>query len=178
MLTPGHIATSYLIVEGARNIGVDLNNEQILLIILSGNVLDVDFLVGLFNGKKGELHHQNITHTPVGALIVGLLLVFIFQINVILAALIFLSLFIHLFLDDLSHILSVLKIYKKNGETQINWFWPITKYPDRKVMTSNKEILKYYLTKAWLIASLEIICIAIALFCFYYEYSDFFWQEV
>lgn len=150
---------SYLIAEGAKHFGIDLKNEQILQIIVAGNILDIDFLVGLLNGRKGELHHQNITHTPLGALIVGIVLSIIFKVNLVISAIFLLSLFVHLLLDDLGHILAILGIYKRNPKLQINWLWPITKYPNEDRMISNKEVLRYYLIRAWPIALLELMLV-------------------
>lgn len=167
MLTSGHIATSYLIAEGAKHFGVNLTNEQVLQIIIVGNILDIDFLIGLLNGRKGELHHQNVTHTPLGALIVLGLLVLIFKTNPVISLIFLLALFTHLFLDDLGHILAILGIYKENPRSQINWLWPITKFSDKDRITSNKETLEYYLVKAWPIASLEILLTIYAIIRFF-----------
>ena len=64
MLTLGHIATSYLISIGAKNAGFPISSNEILQIVVAGNIMDVDFIIGQFTGKTGETHHQNITHTP------------------------------------------------------------------------------------------------------------------
>ncbi len=64
MITGGHIAISYLIAEGGKSLGIPLDSNQVLGVVIAGNLPDVDLLVGLVNGRKGELHHQNVTHIP------------------------------------------------------------------------------------------------------------------
>jgi len=62
MLTGGHIAISYLLAETPRLFGLTLINKEIISIIIAGNIVDLDFLIGFINGKTGEAHHQNLTH--------------------------------------------------------------------------------------------------------------------
>ena len=57
MITGGHIATSYLLAEGARHLGFPLTSGEIFQIIVAGNVIDIDFVVGQITGKTGEAHH-------------------------------------------------------------------------------------------------------------------------
>ncbi|KKP34626.1 MAG: hypothetical protein UR23_C0035G0013 [Candidatus Roizmanbacteria bacterium GW2011_GWA2_32_13] len=59
MLTGGHIAISYLLAESPKLFGLTLSNNEIILIIISGNIVDLDFLIEFINGKTGEAHHQN-----------------------------------------------------------------------------------------------------------------------
>ena len=49
MLTGGHIAMSYLLAETPKLFGLTLTNKEILTVIIAGNIIDLDFLVGLFN---------------------------------------------------------------------------------------------------------------------------------
>ena len=100
MLTGGHIATSYLLVETAKSIGIPLTNSEIVSSVIAGNISDFDFLYGFINGKTGEAHHQNITHTPFGVLLLWLGIILLFQLATDFSTLLLFSLFFHLILDD------------------------------------------------------------------------------
>jgi hypothetical protein len=164
MLTLGHIATSYLITEGAMFSGVPLSNSQVLGTILIGNLPDIDFLTGFITGKKGERHHQNITHTPLGNIILWILITLIFKTSYYFSFILWVTLFSHLILDDIGHWFYKLKLHKYPVGQQINWLYPITKFSNHTMPETYTESLKIYLTKAWPTALLEILIIVVTIF--------------
>lgn len=165
MLTSGHIASSYLLAEGMKCFGFSLTSKEVLQIIAVGNVMDLDFLVGLVNGKTGEAHHQNITHTPLGAILLWGFLFFVFSaIIVYTVSLLFLiSLFLHLVFDDIGYWMYKLKLYNAPANPQINWLYPLTTFHKNKIIKGNKEVLNFYLFKAWPVALLELLLILVAI---------------
>lgn len=171
MITGGHIAISYLLAEGSKAIGFPLSNIEILGILIVGNISDVDFLIGLINGKKGEEHHQNITHTPVGIILIWLIVLVILRPDLSFSFILLLSLIIHLILDDLGHIFARIGIYKQVPSPQINWLYPLTGYSKHSLIKNNREVLKHYLIKGWPIAALEILSIIAALMVYFVKAS-------
>lgn len=169
MITGGHIATSYLLAEGARHLGFPLTSSEVLQMIIAGNVMDIDFLAGLVTGKTGEAHHQNITHTPLGAFLLWTILFLIFQPSLIVSLLLLISLFLHLILDEIGYWIYRLKLYNTPTNPQINWLYPLTPFHKNKLIKGNKEVLSFYLFKAWPVALLELIFILIAIVVFFFK---------
>ena len=163
MITGGHVAISYLIAEDAKFLGVPLNGNQVLGIVLAGNLPDVDFLVGLVNGRRGELHHQNITHTPLGVFLIWLVILVLFKPDLAFSFILLASMVTHLFIDDLGNIAAKLGIYQQVASPQINWLYPFTSYSKHQLIRNNKEVLKHYLVKGWPIATIEVVLILVAL---------------
>jgi hypothetical protein len=163
MITGGHIASSYLLAMGAKGLGISVSTSDILQIIIAGNIADIDFIYGMLINKTGEAHHQNVTHTPVGALLffVGFWLFLTPSLDI--AILILLSLFLHLILDDIGYWFYKIKFYKSKTNPQINWLFPFTQFHKEKLIEGNKEVLYFYLFKAWPVALLEIVLIVVAL---------------
>lgn len=166
MITGGHIASSYLLAEGAKHLGLPLSSNEVLQIILAGNVVDIDFLIGLATGKTGEAHHQNITHTPIGTLLLFIVLVLIFHPSPLLALLFLFSLFLHLILDDIGYWIYKFGLFKIPTNPQINWLYPLTAFHKNKLIKGNKEVLRFYVIKAWPIALLEFFLIILATIIF------------
>lgn len=167
MLTGGHIAASYLLTETPKLFGIALTNKEIITIIIAGNIIDLDFLVGFFNGKTGEAHHQNLTHTPFGISLLYFGLYLLFKPSFPLSILIIISMLVHLVLDEIGFWAYKLRLIKVKVNPQINWFYPLRSFPKLKMMTNNNEVLKFYLLKAWPIALIELILIIIALIIFF-----------
>lgn len=163
MLTGGHISISYLLAEGARSFGFPITSNEIAQIIISGNVMDIDFLVGLVTGKTGEAHHQNITHTPLGAILLWGFLFLVFQPSFIVSLFFLISLFLHLVFDDLGYWMYKLILYNTPTNPQINWLYPLTTFHKNKLIKGNKEVLIFYLFKAWPVALLELLLILVAI---------------
>jgi Predicted membrane-bound metal-dependent hydrolase (DUF457). len=162
MITGGHIAVSYLMAEGAKYLGVPLNNDQILGVILMGNLPDIDFLFGLAHGEGGESHHRKATHTIFGIILMWLTVVIIFRPEIYFSLVLLTTLFVHLLLDDLGQMFAKLKIYYHTSDPQINWLYPFTPYSKHKIIMGNREALKHYVIKGWPIAVLELILIILA----------------
>ena len=145
MLTGGHIATSYMLTETSRFFGLTLTNKEILTIIIAGNIIDLDFLTGLFNGKTGEAHHQNLTHTPFGILLLSVGWYLLFKPSFSLFILIIVSMFFHLVLDEISYWVYKLGFIRTKVNPQINWLYPFRPFPKVELIKNNKESLKFYL---------------------------------
>ena len=171
MITGGHIAASYLIAEGSKALGVPLDSNQVLGVVIAGNLPDLDFLVGLVNGRKGEQHHQNITHTPIGVLLMWLVIVILFKTWSGLSLVLLVTMIAHLFLDDLGHMAAKLGIYKRVANPQINWLYPFTPYSNHKLIMGTKDVLRHYLVEGWSVAVLEGTLIILALIVFLIKYA-------
>ena len=167
MLTGGHVAISYLLAETPRLFGLTLTNKEIISIIIAGNIVDLDFLLGFVNGKTGEAHHQNLTHTPFGISLLYFGWYLLLQPSFLLSILIIASMFLHLVLDDVGYWTYKLGFTKVEINPQINWLYPFKTFTKIKMMTNNKEVLRFYLLKAWPIALLELILIITALIIFF-----------
>ncbi len=163
MITGGHIAISYLLAGGVKHFGLPLSSGETLQIIIAGNVMDIDFLVGLVTGKTGEAHHQNITHTPLGAILLWGFLFLVFQPSFVVSLLFLISLFLHLVFDDIGYWMYKLKLYNTPTNSQINWLYPLTTFHKNKLIKGNKEVLIFYLFKAWPVALLELLLILVAI---------------
>lgn len=158
---------SYLLAETPKLFGLTLTNKEILTVIIAGNIIDLDFLVGLFNSKTGEAHHQNLTHTPFGILLLYFGWYLLFKPSFLLSILIIISMLFHLVLDEIGFWGYKLGLTKIKVNPQINWFYPFRRFPKIEMMTNNKEVLWFYLFKAWPIALMELILIIIALIIFF-----------
>lgn len=167
MLTPGHIAISYLLAEGAKTAGLPLDTGQTVVVMLAGNISDIDFLFSKYTGKTGESHHQNITHTPVGAFIMSLIFAFLLNTSLQYYFVILTSCMLHLVLDDIGYWFYRFGLYRSKTNPQINWFYPFTKFHDHKTITDNKETLRFYLFKSWPVSILELIIIIAAAITFF-----------
>lgn len=167
MLTGGHIAASYLLTQGAKSFGVPLTENEVLSVVVIGNIVDLDLFVGFLTGKTGEAHHQNISHTPIGAVIFWTIANVIVHPPIALSMVFLAALFLHLVLDDIGYWAYKLKLYKSLVYPQINWLYPIAKYHKNELMKNNKTVLKYYLFKTWPISILELVLIVIALATFF-----------
>lgn len=168
MITGGHIAASYLLAYSAQSLGISLTNQEIIGIILAGNIVDLDLLTGFLNGKTGEAHHQNITHTPVGVLIIWVIINIVFHPATGVSVLLLISMIIHLTLDETGYWAYRLKIIKNQINPQINWLYPLTPFPKVKLIISTQKALITYFVKAWPIVVIEgiIICVAVAVLIF------------
>lgn len=162
MLTGGHVAVSYLLVEPAKFINLPLTNTEVLEIIIVGSIVDLDLLLGFLNGKTGEAHHQNITHTPIGVFTIWLGINLLFHPSFQPSLLLLVAMMIHLVLDDMGYWAYKVRLYKSVVNPQINWLYPLTRFHKNQMTRDNKDTLKYYLFSTWPIFLLEIILIAIA----------------
>lgn len=166
MITGGHIAVSYLLSESTKLFGVTLTNKEVIGVIIAGNIVDIDFITGLISGKTGELHHQNVTHTPIGTILICVGINFIFNPGIILSILLLIVMLMHLILDDIGYWMRCLGLYMPTVHSQINWLYPLTQFREGKLVKDNTIVLKNYLLKAWPVALIEIFLIAIAIIVF------------
>ena len=162
MLTGGHIAASYLLAKTANSFGLPLSGKDIVGVIIAGNIIDLDFFVGFITGKTGEAHHHNITHTPLGILIIMIAITLIFRPTAGFAIVIFSSMVLHLILDDIGYWLYKSKLMKAVVYPQINWPFPFTRFHQHNLMKNNESVLKYYLFNTWPVSLAEILLIIIA----------------
>lgn len=166
MLTPGHIAASFIITAGAINLGFPISSNEIWQVIIAGNIMDMDFVIGQFIGKTGEAHHQNVTHTPLGATLILLILWLFFHPTILIMTLFLIALLVHLILDDIGFWMYKLRFYKTPTNPQVNWLYPLTPFHKNKLIKGNKEVLSFYLFKAWPVALLELLLILVATILF------------
>ena len=169
MLTPGHIATSYILAKSTALFGFTPTPNETTLIIIAGNIIDIDFLFGLIRGKRDDQHHAYITHTPVGIIAIWMIWFILLGhaqlpfINVLIG----LSLVLHLILDDLGYLFYRLKLQALSPYPQINWFYPFTKSQVPQPPIYNQQTLKNYFSKTKMSALTELLLIAAALLIYF-----------
>jgi len=79
MLTPGHIAVSYLISKLPIRCSEKLKTNETLLVIFSGNSFDLDFSLPPLFGYPGGVHHYFPTHTPIFGVVLFSVLYLLFR---------------------------------------------------------------------------------------------------
>ncbi|MFA5828771.1 MAG: hypothetical protein WC841_05455 [Candidatus Shapirobacteria bacterium] len=177
MITPGHIAASYLISGFPIRPKEKLRSIETLFIVFSGNSFDLDFFLPPLFGYPGGLHHYLPTHTPIFGIVLFSILYFLFRKKFstktfILAGVAMAS---HLVLDDFNHLLGWLNLDSGITSTpQILWEYPFNLGRKKTLHealefyknnpTSNAEILSIY-TKSKLFVA-EIITVVVALLVF------------
>jgi len=166
MLPFGHAGAAYLLTEPVKKLSV----RELLLILLSSVILDFDLIVSFFTQRS---HHDLITHTPLGAIAIGLVLVFIFKKTLSRPAkvLIFLALFSHLLLDETGFWFHQLGWQTITDQPQINWLYPLTPFPVRTETVSFSFFLVEYLTKAKADVLAEVVLFVSALILFLKHYE-------
>lgn len=177
-MTPlAHIASSYLLAQSPRFLGVSLSPFETLMIVSAGNILDFDLIIPLVK-RKFINHRQFWTHTPLGVIMLWFfyLLIFLNKFSFITHLLVFLSLFLHLFLDDTAHLFYKLGWQKSSPHSQINWKFPLvaTKIFSKKNTTLSNpkdifEVLEFY-WESKVNLFLEVAFVIAALFV-YFKFS-------
>lgn len=164
MLPFGHLGASYLLTQLAKPFKKRLFLKEILLILFAGIILDFDIFAGIALDKS---HHDLVTHTPFGAVIVWLILILIFRNISLLAKLLTLaSLLSHLVLDEIGYWFYVLNLQAVINQPQISWLYPLRPLFDRSVSSSFYSIGSFiwiYLNNAKANILLEIIFFGAAL---------------
>lgn len=159
MLPFGHLSASYLISQTPKIRGSKLPVKEVVFITACGLILDFDFFILPLFGYPGASHHNFPVHTPVGIVIMILLLAIItrFKLSKLAYTLGFIALLSHLVLDDLSYWLYRLGIGKPVS-AQINWFYPanINQHPN---LITTQEALKGYLIETPTLFILEILLV-------------------
>ena len=164
MLPLGHLSATYILTQ----INKKLSLKEILLILFAGIILDFDIFLGIALNKS---HHDLITHTPFGAIIVWLILIFIFSKSLSRPRkiLILASLFLHLALDEAGYWLYSLGLQNIINQPQITWLYPLKSLFERSISSSYYSIGAFiwiYLNNAKANVLLEIILFLIALIIF------------
>jgi len=171
MLTPAHIAASYLLSQVPRLIGTPLSSSEVIAVIVAGNILDLDFIFGTFMGRKGDDHHNFITHTPAFVFVVWTtsLILFSQYFSQFTWVVILISILLHLVLDDIGYRFCKLGWQKISKYPQINWFYPLKTFNERIYSHSNKILLKDYMTEAKVSMFFEFLLIITALLVFIFK---------
>jgi hypothetical protein len=177
MLPTGHIAASYILAQTVGFIGHQFSLQEQMLIIVAGNIMDLDVIAMILSRKKIS-HHSFISHTPLGVLIIWLMfMVFLgryFQMTVDI--IIFAALFLHLVLDDIEYWFCRLGFQSISYHSQINWLYPIKimDYPiyKHKGIRFLKNYIKSYLVKAKWNRWGEIILMIIAVGIFVFNFCN------
>lgn len=144
MLTPGHIAISYLISQLPIKRNEKLSSKEIIFVILCGNSFDFDFFLPPLFGYPGGIHHYFPTHTPIFGVILFLSLYLVLRKNFskktfVLAGLAMTS---HLILDDFNYWLGLIGLDKGiTTSPQILWEWPFNFFGRKKTF---QEAIEYY----------------------------------
>ena len=168
MLTPAHIAASYLLSQVPSVMKIPITSSEVAAIVLAGNILDLDFLFGTLLGKRGDDHHNFITHTPIfsfTAWMIGYIL-FSSYFSQLAWIMILVSMLLHLVLDDIGYWFYKLGWQQISKYPQINWLYPLKDFHKRIIPQSNNMALKEYLTKARVNLIVETSLITAALFVF------------
>jgi hypothetical protein len=178
MLTPGHVAISYLISQFPIRSKGKLSSSDILFIIFCGNVLDLDFLLPPLFGYPGGIHHHFPTHTPLFGIIL-LITLFLLTKNKFSSRVFFLAglaIIGHLILDDLGYWIVLVGVDKHTPTSpQILWEWPFN-FSNRKMSlltalenfrqhpTTNIDIISIYLNSKLFVVEIITILTAIIFF--------------
>ena len=168
MLTPAHIGASYLLSQVPSLAGHSLSTQEVLAVVIVGNIVDLDFMWGILKKKKGDDHHNFVTHTPIFVITAWLLLFLLFNnvFNLMTWVMILISGLLHLVLDDVGYWFCRLGWQKISKYPQINWFYPLTRFKKRAYEGTNAHLLKDYFTKAKVSVALEVVFIFAALVVF------------
>lgn len=177
MLTFGHTAGAYLITQAPPFFKIKLKRREIFLVLLAGNIYDMDVVWSFLSGTPIGAHHLFFGHTPLMGLFYFLIFYLIFRKKMGSAVfiLIALALFLHLFLDDLSYILSLVGL-TAYAPPEIFWLFPFDarRTEALKDFLTNRgsyqfnivDYMKYYTTKTLLVFLLELILILTAVLVF------------
>lgn len=168
MLTPAHVASSYLLSQIPRLFGQPLSTDEVATVILAGNIIDLDFLFGYLRNKKGDDHHNFLTHTPLFVFIVWIMgfLLFSSTFSFLAWVLILGSGLLHLVLDDTGYWFCKLGWQEISKYPQINWLYPLAPFKSRKYHGTNRSLLKDYFQKARVNVFLEVTLIFSAIVVF------------
>ncbi len=175
MLTLGHLSASYLISQIPTIYGVPLTSAEQILVVGAGYVLDLDLLIAKFFVKREAYHHLLPTHTPLFVIILStfafILLKNVFSSTVLLLS--FISMMIHLVLDDLGYWFCKMGLQKVSEIPQIFWLYPFDIRRQHYVKNwqfesniSNHGIIKSYITKAPANVISELLLFTLAILVF------------
>lgn len=177
MLSLGHTAFSYLITQIPPFSKTKLNRKEIFLVLLSGNIYDLDVVGNYLNGTPIGAHHLFFWHTPLAGLLYFTIFYLIFRkvVNSAVFPVIALALFSHLILDDLFYLLNLFNL-TSHIKPEIFWLYP---FDERRKAVFNDflknqenyhfnliSFMEYYTTKVLAVFILEIVFIFTAIIIF------------
>jgi len=177
MLTPGHIAASYLISKLPFKHEEKLSTGDTLFVVLSGNGFDFDFFLPPLFGYPGGIHHYLPTHTPIFGVVLFSVLYLLFRnkFSKKIFILVGLAMLSHLVLDDFSHWWGLFGFESELATTpQILWEYPFN-FGRKKTLQeaidyyrqnpiTNVDILAIYAKSKLFIIEVIIVIVAIAVF--------------
>ena len=137
-----HVGFTYILVKILEStLQLNFTSIEIILIVTLANIVDFDYIIGRILGKKGESHHNFITHTPIGviALWIGITVVLnilIPSINTTIYPLILMGMIFHLILDDAQYWFYKIGLQKFQYK-QINWLYPLTSPGQKNIKTGD-----------------------------------------
>lgn len=157
MFPLGHLSAGYLISQTPKVKGIHLPVKEVVTITACGLILDFDFFILPLFGYPGASHHNFPVHTPMGIVIMIVLLAILtqFKLSKLAYVLGFMALISHLVFDDLSYWLYRLGIGNP-VPAQINWFYPanINHHP---VFITTEQALYGYLIETPTLFILELL---------------------
>lgn len=177
MTSFGHTAGAYLITQTPPFSKTKFNKLEMMLVLLAGNIFDADAAWCLLSGTPLGAHHLFFGHTPLMGIVYFLIFYLIFRKRVkpMVFPLIALALLLHLFLDDLSYILSLVGI-TAHTHPEIFWLFPFDSRRSAALedFLVNREsyqfnivnFMQYYIAYIPLVFLLEIFMIMSAGFIF------------
>ena len=175
MLPLGHSSAGIIISQLKK---LKPNLSEIIFIVISANIFDLDLLFLYLFQKPLFIHHRIPTHTPVFGLIYLLIFFLLFRKKFskqtfLLSSLAMLS---HLILDSVSFLL-----YPAIVNHRIAWLYPF--YDPQKIInnkllnlssinysTEISTVTDYYLAKTPLVLCAEIILFVISIILIYKNY--------
>ena len=155
MSPAGHTAIAYLVSQSPRLKGKRLKINEILFILLAGNVFDLDYFVPSLFGFPRGTHHLFPIHTPLGGIFIFGILYLLFKkrFSKRIFSLAGIAMALHLVADDFGHWLCLLGV-ENFVSPQIFWLYPFDPRRDGEIARilathninqySNYNILKKY----------------------------------
>ena len=174
MLTPGHLASSYVISQVPSFWGKPLTKKEVFLVIIMGYILDLDLLVAKFFGIEKTYHHLLPTHTPLFAVFLFVVVFIFLRRHFAPSALLLggVALFSHLVLDDIGYWFYKLGLQEESSIPQIFWLYPFDPRRGEAIAAifqerAASEAVRLYLTKAPVNVALETIFVILALLLYF-----------
>jgi hypothetical protein len=127
------------IVELLFKFNLSVNEE--LFIVFFANIMDLDYFIGRLFARKGESHHAFFTHTLPGVFVIWGILIAILNLTGIaitpmISALLFVSMLLHLLLDDSQYWFYRLGLQGFHFP-QINWLYPVKNHHPKDINTGD-----------------------------------------
>lgn len=173
MILLGHLAGSYLLAQIPAVFGHPLPILDQTLIVIAGNILDLDLLFSKHLVKTTFNHHYSPTHTIPWAILIYTIYILFFgnSFSIFTKVLILISLIFHLALDDVSYWFTKFGLEKSSPEPQIFWLFPFDHRRDLsrvpKYIPMSSVLKNYYFNAPWTFGfELLLSFIAISIFIY------------